>query len=605
MLDTLTADAETYYDDRFSLKKYTTTTYVRNEKCKVHGIAFKWNDESPVWVPGHKVEDYLRGVNGETTELVCHNTMFDGLLLGQHYNWFPNKYRDTLSMARALNYFGVHDLDKLAKLHGLEGKQKKKALADVKGIWNLSDEQLQSLGEYAIDDVEMAYALYNKFRERFSEDELEIIHVTLRMYCQPTLCINTELLKQYQAEKKKEKDALAAKVGMTPKEIRGRASFKAAFEAKGIPLPMKYSPQSRGMIPATAKTDRAFTDLINDPQVGDLVKAKLAFASNIDITRADRFIEAVKPGAFGNDRFPVPLKYYGAHTGRFSGTDKVNVQNLRKKSDLRLAIEAPSGYVLLVRDLGQIEARVLAWLAGQDDLVKDFREMDQEEKPTQDVYTKFYNLAFGTNITREDEDKRFVGKAAILGLGYGMGAPKMFKQFFDTPDSKITPETCQMLVTTYRGTNYKIPQLWYFLDEQLTRIQHPDYRLEHGPLMFKHNAIELPNGLDIQYPRLSFHENSMGNAYWTGDFWKNIWGGATAENIVQALSRIILTSHMLVIDPHYPVVTHTHDELVLLVPESEAEEAYQFVGEAMAVPPDWAPNLPLASDGGWATNYSK
>ena len=85
-------------------------------------------------------------------------------------------------------------------------------------------------------------------------------------------------------------------------------------------------------------------------------------------TRADRFLQAInKDGSFS-----APLKYYAAHTGRFGGTEKLNLQNLPRNSALRRAIQAPAGQLLYVSDLANIEARMLAWLANEPYLLQTF-----------------------------------------------------------------------------------------------------------------------------------------------------------------------------------------------------------------------------------------
>ena len=118
----------------------------------------------------------------------------------------------------------------------------------------------------------------------------------------------------------------------------------------------------------------------------------------------------------------MPLKYYGAHTGRWSGLDKVNMQNLPsrdvKKKALKNAILPPKDNVIINVDSSQIEARILVWLSGQDDVVEQF-------KNNEDVYSNFASKVYGRKIDKRNKTERFIGKTCILGLGYGTGWKKL------------------------------------------------------------------------------------------------------------------------------------------------------------------------------------
>jgi DNA polymerase I-like protein with 3'-5' exonuclease and polymerase domains len=122
---------------------------------------------------------------------------------------------------------------------------------------------------------------------------------------------------------------------------------------------------------AFGKTDYEFKALLEheDPRVQAVVSARLGIKSTLEETRTISFLGIADRGAL-----PIMLNYYGAHTGRASGGDKMNLQNLPRGGTLRKSIKAPEGHVVIAVDSAQIEARVVAWLAGQDDLVEDFRK---------------------------------------------------------------------------------------------------------------------------------------------------------------------------------------------------------------------------------------
>ena len=146
-----------------------------------------------------------------------------------------------------------------------------------------------------------------------------------------------------------------------------------------------------------------------DPFIQQLCAVRLGTKSTIEESRIERFIHV---GARNRGKLPIPLKYYGAHTGRWAGSDKVNFQNLpsrdKKKKALKNAVVAPDEHVVINCDSSQIEARMLAWLAGQGDVVQQFAKGE-------DVYSIFASKIYGRDISKKDPIERFVGKTCILG----------------------------------------------------------------------------------------------------------------------------------------------------------------------------------------------
>lgn len=307
---------------------------------------------------------------------------------------------------------------------------------------------------------------------------------------------------------------------------------------------------------------------------------------------------------------PIPLKYYGAHTGRWSGVDKVNFQNLPsrdpKKKALKKAIVAPEGYHVINCDSSQIEARMVAWLAGQDDVVEQFARGD-------DVYSLFASAVYGRKITKADAEQRFVGKTCILGLGYGTGAAKLQHTLATSqPISvKIDLEESKRIVGVYRETNDKIIDLWAEADTMLNDMMNGSFK--NGPKTFgKHNCVLydkegviLPNGLRIRYPNLRRVEVE-GKSQIVYDSRKgevSIWGGSVVENVVQALARIVVGVQMLQINTIYRVVLTVHDAAVVVVPEDEVETAKEIITGLMGKAPDWAKGLPVASEAKSGASY--
>ena len=360
---------------------------------------------------------------------------------------------------------------------------------------------------------------------------------------------------------------------------------------------MKQSPSIEGkMIPALAKTDQGFQDLLNheDPRIVALAEGRQAVKSTQGITRAQRFIDL----DMSIGRLPVAYNYYRAHTGRLSGGNKINLTNLKAASALRRAIEAPPEYVLAVADSSQIECRDNGYLAGQDDLMDLFREH-------RDPYNDMATTIFGRDIDRknnpDDYIEGFLGKTAVLGLGFYMGGPK-FKWTCEMGaktrlgiDYNIALEEAYRIVDVYRRKNFKIVQSWGRYDEWLHRMvcnDAPfDYQYADGyfHIIPKENKIYFPSGTCIYLPCLSYDDGSFTYVNKLGKKYVNkyIYGGKLCENIVQKHSRDIVVWQMLKIAERYQVVLHTYDENVALVPRSEADEGTQWVINQMKKRPSW------------------
>jgi DNA polymerase len=286
--------------------------------------------------------------------------------------------------------------------------------------------------------------------------------------------------------------------------------------------------------------------------------------------------------------------------------DAVNLQNLpsrdKKKKTLKNSVVAPPGHVVINCDSSQIEARVLAWLAGQASVVEQFRKGE-------DVYSIFASKIYGREISKKDPVERFVGKTCILGLGYGTGALKLRHTLkTQPPGADITEEEAKRYVTVYRTENNKIPDLWAECDRALNAMMKgskKSFSLGFGEaLWITPDGIELPNHLHIRYANLRLDENGK-MIYDSRKGPVNIWGGSMVENVVQALARIIVGEQMIKIREKYRPVLTVHDAAVMVVPKAEATEAVDFITKVMSTAPDWCADLPVACEAKWGESYGE
>jgi len=269
---------------------------------------------------------------------------------------------------------------------------------------------------------------------------------------------------------------------------------------------------------------------------------------------------------------------------------------------------APPGHKLVVVDASQIEARMLAWLAGCDELTAAFAA-------GRDVYCEFGAKVFHRTITKADNEERFASKTGVLGLGYGTGWRKLQWAFLTSPyyNGDAPDEFCQNIVDTYRNGYPEIPAVWRKMDSAIQQMAGGG-GLTIGPLQFCNKHVLLPSGLAIQYPQLHFQDDEewseRGYRYWDSRFksWKKLYGASLVENVCQGLTRIIITDAMIEMrmkDPDYFCALQCHDELVYVVPDAKAQQCYDDLMVAMCRRPAWAPGLPLAAEGGIGTRYGE
>jgi DNA polymerase len=618
----LTIDFETYYSKDFGFSKLTTEEYIRDSRFEVIGVAVQVDDGTPTWFSGthSEIRNFLKKYDWKHSMLVAHNTMFDGAILHWIFNITPMIYADTLCMARALH--GVDAGGSLAKLAeryqiGVKGTEVEEAKGKTRG--DFTPEDLAQYGEYCKNDVALTYKLFNIMGRDFPYEEIRLIDITLRMFTHPMLYLDQGVLRDRLTNLVEEKNRLLRSLmsylecqdeEAVRKKLSSNVQFAKALSELGVEPPKKISPTTGKETWALAKKDEGFLALTEheDVAIQHLCAVRLGTKSTLEEKRLERFIEV---GKRHNDLVPIPLKYYGAHTGRWSGTDKINFQNLPSrdpnKKALKNAIVPPEGYRIINCDSSQIEARVLAWLAGQDSVVKQFADGE-------DVYSIFASKVYEREITKKDATERFVGKTCILGLGYGTGATKLQHTLATSqPVSvKISSDESERIVRVYRETNDMIPDLWSEADRMLNQMMNTKFTKtlsfgEHSCVSFDKDGIILPNTLRIRYTNLRRQEmdSKTKTVYDSRKGTISIWGGAVVENVVQALARIIVGTQMVEINDTYPIALTVHDAAVVIVPEDEVDQAVRYITGVMSKAPSWATGLPVSCEAKVGASYGE
>lgn len=608
-MDIITLDFETHFSTGYSLTKLTTPEYVDDEKFFVQLCGIKINDNETIVYHENEIAPALAKIDWANATLVCHNTNFDGYILTQVYGHTPARYADTMAMSCGITPHDKHNLKFVAERLFPDDATKRKGEELVKAfnIKHLTGQVRSELSRYCKQDVDLTYAIYNKLLVKIPSQEMDIIDLTVRMFTEPMLQLDLERARKSLGDLRKDVTDKIKDSGLSREVLASNTKFTNWIKEKNISVPLKESPNTGKLIPALGQTDLGYQEMVrHNNSFLKVWEARAAVKSRLGETRTERFINNSNACA---GKLPVSLKYYGAHTGRFSGQDKVNFQNLTRGSELRKCIIAPDGYVILAADSSNIEARTLAWVAGQRDLIDDFEDGI-------DVYAKLASDIYGYEINKTDHPtERFVGKVAVLGLGYGMS----WKKFQSTLRSGsmgssvvMSEDEARNVVYKYRKKNTQIGLFWQRLDKVIVEMTDPSGEMVLNDIMHVgYQHITLPNGLSLRYPNLYYNVSpDKPNCYMYNDY-INLYGGKLAENICQALSRIIICDQMMLINRlltqkgHGRVCLTVHDEIVAVVKEEHAEDVTDTVIDIMRTPPTWAKDLPLDAEADFAKEYSK
>lgn len=606
-------DFETYYDSKtYSLRKMDVPSYVCDPRFEITLVAVKEGHNRSFIVDAPDIPRYLKDLGDPNdVTLYGHNLMFDACIASWVLNWRAGLNVCTLALARQTIAKDLRSLAlaSVAKYLGLQ--EKGTVLASVDGMRRhdiIQSGRWAAYCEYARGDIDIAYDIYNRLAPLVPPEEHVIADMVLRMATEPMFKLDYQLLQDHYAEVVDQKQHLLAQAmlagGLHGREdLMSNDKFATVLESLGVDPPTKVSLTTGRETWAFAKSDEEMRELTEheDPCVQAVVAARLGHKSTIEETRAARYlnISTLNFPAFGQGLFPVPLKVSGAHTHRLSGEWKLNAQNMGRKSKLRKALRAPDGYVVVVGDESQIEARMTAVFAGQWDLVDQFaRNLD----PYSIMATKIFKVP----VTKADKPRRFVGKQTILSAQYGVGHNKFYsatraKARDEGVEFLLTLEECENVITTYRTETFYITEMRARLNKCIPLMADPNCNFAIGPITFLHNKIRLPNGHYLYYEKLRYDTVSGNWIFTYQGNWKRLYGGKLLENIIQALARVVVMQAMLRLRKQVAalggrIVMQCHDELVLIVPLQHEALAKQILEAELTRTVEWMPRLPVACE---------
>lgn len=599
----ITVDFETYYSKDVGFKKQTTEEYVRHEEFHVIGVAVKVDDAQTQWFSGthEEIKDWLSQFDWKDSLVLAHNTQFDGAILNWHFGITAKGWLDTLCMARALH--GVDaggSLKVLAERYGIGVKGTEVNDALGKRRVDFLPDDLANYGEYCRNDVDLTYKLFKIFMDAgFPKLELKVIDVTLRMFIEPELELDLPLLEQHLEDVKEKKEKLLQACAADRETLMSNDKFAELLKKLGVNPPTKISARTGKEAWAFAKTDEQFKELAshNSPKVQALVAARLGTKTTLEETRTQRFIDIAKRGSL-----PVPLKYYGARTGRWAASDSINMQNIPRKSNLKKGITAPDGCVIVGADLSNIELRVGLWLAGQHDKLALLSE-------GVDLYKDFASSVFNVQYEDVTPDQRFIGKTSQLSLIYGVGAKKLRDAIKSGSGTDIGEGEAERIVRLYREEYAHVKSTWNQGHQAIEAISHNQTRsFAHGGVAVVEGAkgVRLPSGLYIQYPNLQRVKEDNGYA-WTYAIRAGrdkIYGAKMFQGLTQAVARCVMAEQMVRISKKYKAVLTVHDAVYCLAKENDADKALEFILSAMRSAPEWMPGIVLDAEGSYGKSLS-
>lgn len=279
---------------------------------------------------------------------------------------------------------------------------------------------------------------------------------------------------------------------------------------------------------------------------------------------------------------------------------------------IRTAFIAPEGMTFVVSDFSAIEARVIAWLAGEEWRLNVFRRGE-------DIYCASASQMFHLPVEKHgiNGHLRQKGKVAELALGYqgGFGAIKRMDTAGSIPDDEIP-----IIIQNWREASPRICKLWYTMEAAVKTCikERRPIKIQHG-IVFSYEEgilfIKLPSGRRIAYwdAKLQVMGDGKEHITYAGvdqdtKRWsrQETYGGKLVENVVQAVARDCLAVNIMRVQAKgYNIVMHIHDEMVVEVPEDDAVNAFQRISDCMGTAVPWAPELPLRGDGYITRHYKK
>jgi DNA polymerase len=656
-LTVLAIDIETYSDE--NLKEVGVYKYVDSPNFKILLFAYAFNDEDEDIVDLESGEELpervVKALLDKNVVKTAFNAQFERVVINKYLGAKTENWECTMIMAWSLGITG--GLENVGKVIGLDPDKQKMAIGKklIKifckpkpnrknkkqlAMFKVTDrvlpsdmpEEWKTFKEYCIRDVEVERYIRRKL-ERFKTIDAE--------------------KKLYELDQKINDRGVLIDLDMAENAIsidmeQTERLTEIFTKTTGLLNPNSLTDIKKYIRTKTSKEVKSITknnldklqeEFRNYPDIVTALEVRQAL-SKTSISKYKKMIES----ACRDSRVRGTLQFYGAGTGRWAGrliqvqnlpqnhiSDLDTARNVVKYGDLELleiTYDNPSdilsqcirptiipspGKKFIVSDFSAIEARVIAWFAGEKWRLDVFNSHGKiyEASASQMFHVPIEEITKGSELRQK-------GKVAELALGYqgSAGALRQMKAL----EMGLTEDELQPLVDKWRAANPNIKRLWYTVENKVmeaiknrstVRITDKITAIYRSGILF----IELPSGRRIAYPkpRLIDHDKFEGkkkivfegmNSKTNKWGWVDTYGGKLVENIVQATARDCLAHSMLKLErAGYNIVMHVHDEVVIEIEEEKDE--LKTVTDLMGQEIPWAKGLPLRADGYECSYYQK
>lgn len=667
-------DIETFSEE--NLKTSGVYRYAEHPSTRVLVICYRFGHKGPVhvWIPQNDIPiaarpldtvledgdlhvqpempDDLRKWIEEGGELRAWNAMFERVVLSElgrtdRLDWplVPlSQWQCSMAKAAALGLrqalgmcakdcgtYPKDDAGKMAMLQLCKPRRPSKLNPATRWTIEAHPDKYQTLYHYCIDDVKAESAL-DAYLPDLHPSELETYHMDQEINDRGLLVdiANVENAQVLVGEyKRRLHDKCRTLCGYTPTQTGKLADW---IRRQGYQL--------ENLQAAT------ITEALQDEQCPPQVRKLLQIYTIYNMKAVSKF-KAMELAACKDNRLRGMFRYHSASTGRWSSMivqlqnifrsvigdenrpgmiedfaiDNMHFRDLDWFKDLfdknpmkvlascvRGMLRAPSKMRILAIDYAAIEARVIAWLAGQQDILDVFENDGR-------IYEYTAAKIFGVPVDAVSKGQRFIGKVAVLALGY-QGGKVAFAKMAKNYGVDIPEYEADQIKQDWRDANPKIVQLWRDLEDAAkAAVANPGATYEvNKKIMFRVEDdwlwMRLPSSRRLAYfmPKLMGDKLTyMGIDTYTRQWMRcDTYGGKLCENAVQAIARDLLVSAMLRMRKHdMRIVGTVHDEVILEAPEHEAEAQYQQASKLMTTLPSWADGLPVEVDGFIAKRYRK
>lgn len=639
-----TLDAETAYDpaNKYSLSCMSTEDYIADERFEEILWSVQADDEPAYFFTGDAKETHEQLLSLELHKhaITAHHARFDVSILAMRHEIYPKHIFCTEYMANPLKpMLKSCGLAALARFFGLGEKGDEVINAMGKRRLDFSADELHRYGTYGLNDIFLARGIFKRLRPFYSNDELLVLDMIIRMYTQPQLEGDLEALRLGLKNAQQRKVDMISQLevqGITKKMLGSGPQFAQLLRDRGIEPPMKVSPgwlkkpeeqrdPAKMMAYAFGKTDPEFLqlkeDMAADEEVTALLNARTETKSTIEEDRCTRYIKKVERHRV----FRCPVVYASTHTQRLGGDEQENVLNAPNvdkqkdgtfKSYLRFGFAAPKGHTVVAIDYSQIEARISAVTVGQADVVQGFRDgRDQYSEFAEKHTGRPCNKALAAVDQQADKDRK-LGKETILGGWFGLGGVT-FQRRARGKGLRLTLEEAKGAIASFREQCHMAPVRWAEYDGAIAHVFQYREPARAGDAEFlwdeEHEntlAIRLLNGTKLYYPNIRMVRDERGRVKYkfqrARDKWlQNLWGGVVMNNWAQANAGILIRRAMVDVYRELRVrpALQVYDEILWVVPASDAEAFKKEASAIMVRDWDLMPSLPLAIEAKTGTSY--